>query len=391
MQTEKQRILQLVSEGKIAVEEAVTLLEALDNEGAPKPQPVVAKQEPTQSTTKEQSSEDDIDYKEQQTEKNIFEEEFKQFGKDISSIGSVFMDLVDKTFQKVRDLDIATPFGEKITFQHVQNFDADAVEQIIVEIPNGKVAIEPAELNDIRLVCSVKSPLSFNDEEKTRQEFDDQFVAQADHGVLRIINTLKLVTVDTTIYVPKKQFESLNIRTLNGAVSARELNLHKLKIKTLNGEVKVVDTNFTKADVNTSNGGIELRRVKGNEVEAETINGRVYVDGVLQEIEASSVNGHVIATTYAQNAAKIETSTVAGAVEVYVPSSLALEGKLSTNFGKLDVNLADVTKIDSHDQFLSKSVKFRKEAASQNKLYIDAETKSGSILVRYTTLTEDML
>ena len=112
--------------------------------------------------------------------------------------------------------------------------------------------------------------------------------------------------------------------------------------------------NFGKAEVDSSNGSIELTNVRGKDLEAETLNGRVYLDGALDEVAAKSVNGHVVVTTCSTNSSKIKAQTVAGAVELYVPRTLSLSGKIVTNFGKVDVGIPDVSKIESQDQFYQK-------------------------------------
>ena len=77
-----------------------------------------------------------------------------------------------------------------------------------------------------------------------------------------------------------------------------------------------------------------IKDAKGNKIDAETINGRIYIDGHLKDIEAQSVNGHVVVTTKNPEANKIEGRAVAGTVEIYVPSTVALQGEVASNLGK---------------------------------------------------------
>lgn len=390
MQTEKQRILQLVSEGKIAVEEAVTLLEALEKQHTASPKTETKVTQEKQATTEQQEKTDEqkTTHTENDQTREFFEEEMKNFRKDLSQVGSVFMELFNTTVKKVKDYDFNTPFsfGEKVTFQEVRTFDADDISQVFIEMPNGSVTIEPAELQDARLVCSVRTSLQ-DDEETTRAKFLEQFVAQADMGTLRVINEMKWAVVDTTLYLPQKKYDEIKLRLTNGTANLRELNARKVKVKTLNGAVKAHRLTFDEAKVQTANGEVELRSVRGEELEAETVNGRVYIEGALVEVEAKSVNGTVSITNYGKKARKVEAETVAGAVELYLPSHLALSGKLGTNLGKLDVNLADVNKVESQDQMFSKTLNFTKESEN-SKLYIEGSSKTGTIIVRYTTMLD---
>ncbi len=376
MQTEKERILQMVSEGKLAVEEAITLLEALEKTTAE--QTPAADKQTKQSQTKEEP-----------TFERIFEEDLKTFRKDMTQIGSVFMDLFNKTVDKVKDMDMSTPFplGEKVSFQDVKTFDGDDVRQVYVDLPNGSLTIEPAELNDIRIVTSVRTPLD-NDVETTKQRFLSNYVVDTQQQSLRIITDAKWSQIEVTLYLPRKKYDELKLRFVNGGVSLHDVEAGKLRVKSLNGAVKAHDVRFADAEIKTSNGAIELRDVRGKEIEAETLNGRIYIDGAVEEVEAKSINGAIAVTTYAKNARKVEAETVAGTVEVYVPSHVALSGKLATNMGKLDVNLADVDQVASQDQLFSKTLHFTKHVENAHKLFIEGTSKTGTILVRYTTIVD---
>lgn len=376
MQTEKERILQMVSEGKLAVEEAITLLEALEKTTAE--QTPAADKQTKQSQTKEEP-----------TFERIFEEDLKTFRKDMTQIGSVFMDLFNKTVDKVKDMDMSTPFplGEKVSFQDVKTLDGDDVRQVYVDLPNGSLTIEPAELNDIRIVTSVRTPLD-NDVETTKQRFLSNYVVDTQQQSLRIITDAKWSQIEVTLYLPRKKYDELKLRFVNGGVSLHDVEAGKLRVKSLNGAVKAHDVRFADAEIKTSNGAIELRDVRGKEIEAETLNGRIYIDGAVEEVEAKSINGAIAVTTYAKNARKVEAETVAGTVEVYVPSHVALSGKLATNMGKLDVNLADVDQVASQDQLFSKTLHFTKHVENAHKLFIEGTSKTGTILVRYTTIVD---
>lgn len=385
MQTEKERILQMVSEGKLAVEEAITLLEALEKKGE------VTQAEPAKSfeeATKEQPKQEQP--KQEKTFEGMFEEEMKTFRKDITQIGSVFMDLFNKTVDKVKDFDVSTPFplGEKVNFQEVKTFDGDAVRQVYVDLPNGSLTVEAAELNDVRVVASVRTAVVNNDAEATKQAFLEQFVVDVEQETLRVIADSKWSQVEVTLYLPRKKYDELKLRFLNGAVSLHDVEATKLRVKSLNGAVKANHVKFTDAEVKTSNGAIDLHDVRGHEIEAETMNGRIYIDGAIEEVEAKSINGAVSITTYAKHARKLEAETAAGNVEFYVPSHLALNGKLATNMGKLDVSLADIDKVASQDQPLSKSLNFTKDVDNAPKLYVDGASRTGNIIVRYTTIVD---
>lgn len=397
MQNERQRILELVEKGTISAQEAITLLEALE-------QPSKSTQSSNsdvsnmgqQSSTEKESIFKDPEFKEEQKKKDAdltknFQEEMHDFRKDLSQIGSIFMDMMNTAVKKVKEFDVSSPFGDKFEFTHTEELAAENVENVIVELPNGNFSLETCEGDNFQIICKVKAPLLNDNEEETRNHFLEQFVVKNEEGTLRILSQLKLVQVNVQLLVPKEKLDKLSVRLMNGSVALQDIELDQLKLKTLNGAIKGSKLVFTKAEVDSSNGSIELTDVRGKDLEAETLNGRVYLDGALDEVEAKSINGHVVVTTCSSNSSKIKAHTVAGAVEIYVPRTMSLSGKIVTNFGKVDVGIQDTSKIETQDQFLTKVVRFDKEVENANRLFIEGESKTGAVLIRYTTTDEQQM
>lgn len=389
MQNERQRILELVEKGIISAQEAITLLEALEK-------PSNTTQSVMDKTQKEDSFFEEAKKEEQHQKSDAdrmkyFQEEMHDFRKDLSQIGSIFMDMMNTAVKKVKEFDVSTPFGDRLEFAHTEELTASDVKNITVDLPNGSFSLEPSEGDSIQVMCKVKAPFINENDEETRTNFLNQFVVKNEEGTLHILSHLKLAQVNVKVLVPEQELEKLSVRLMNGSVTLRDKVIDELKLKTLNGAIKGSSLTFNKAKVDSSNGSIELTGVRGKDLEAETLNGRVYLDGALDEVEAKSVNGHVVVTTCSSNSSKIKAQTVAGTVELYVPRTMSLSGKVVTNFGKVDVGIQDVSKIEAQDQFLSKVVRFDKEVEGANRLFIEGESKTGAVLVRYTTTDEQQV
>jgi len=189
--------------------------------------------------------------------------------------------------------------------------------------------------------------------------------------------------VSLRLVVPEKLYDVVLVRLLNGSVTVQSLDAKLIKLKTYNGTIKVNHTSFEHASIETGNGSIELRDVIGEDLETETVNGRIYIDGELKEVEAESVNGTLVITTNAKDARKVKAQTVAGAVELYVPKTISVDGQVTTNFGKADVGLSDVVIRSEEDQFLLKTLYFEKLIEDANILKLSGESRTGSIIVRY--------
>lgn len=400
MENERKRILNLVENGTISAEEAIVLLEALskEKESTPKNVPVpvsVTKEEketteePTfnkyQNDHKSKHGFEDMfnnlfNNKESNKKMNEFINDLKQ---DLSQFSSKMMDLMNTTFTKVKDFDFEFPFGDKVEFTNTYEYNSEEVRGIEIDLPTGKVNVVKSSSDQITIEAKVKTAKVNDDEVKTKEDFEKQFI-QVKEGKLDITTPSKMSQVTLQVALPEKQYEMVILRLLNGAITASELQAKLLKIKSYNGTVKLDQIKFDTATINGGNGAIELRNVTGDDLEAETVNGRIYVDGKLQEVEAESVNGAVAVTTTSETARKIKASTVAGAVELYVPRNVSIEGQVSTNFGKSDIGLSDVIHHSEEDQFLSKTLSFGKVLEGAPTLKLLGESRTGSVIVRYT-------
>lgn len=164
----------------------------------------------------------------------------------------------------------------------------------------------------------------------------------------------KLSHVAFNIVLPEKQYDVFIIRLLNGGITVNDAEAKLLKVKTYNGTVKAENVVFDHANLQSANGAIEARGIQGDDIEAETANGRIYIDGDVKEVEAESVNGHVVVTTTSNMAYKVKARTVAGSVELYIPKDVALDGQVTSNLGRTDVGLTDVAIRTGEGQFLQK-------------------------------------
>src|SRR6185312_2816250 len=141
---------------------------------------------------------------------------------------------------------------------------------------------------------------------------------------------------------------------------------------------------FKDGEFETANGAIALNNVTGTTLEAETLNGRVYIDGALKDVEAQSLNGHVVVTTTDPAAEKIEAKTMSGSVEIYIPSEVALSGEIASNMGRLALQLEDINRTAEQDQLLQRTIRFKKDVeGNTSPLHIFGEAKTGSVLVCY--------
>lgn len=399
---ERKRILKLVEAGTISAEEAIELLEALSQQ-----------KEPTQSTapsvytTPEQTTtnkEPEFVFEEEKKRKTTgFEDLFSKLGNkdlnrkvdelmqelrhDLSEFSGRMMTMMNTTLSKVKDFDVEFPFGEKVEFSKSYAFNADEVRGFEIDIPNGRVTVERGSAEPNVLIEALVKTQKKETEYDTIEEFTDGFVELKD-GKIEVATQSKLSHVALNIVLPEKQYDVFIIRLLNGGITVNDAEAKLLKVKTYNGTVKAENVVFDHANLQSANGAIEARGIQGDDIEAETANGRIYIDGEVKEVEAESVNGHVVVTTTSNKAYKVKARTVAGSVELYIPKDVALDGQVTSNLGRTDVGLTDVAIRTGEGQFLQKTCYFNKMIEDAPMLKLVGESRTGSIVVRYTTQGE---
>ncbi|MFA1642955.1 DUF4097 family beta strand repeat-containing protein [Chryseomicrobium palamuruense] len=367
MQDERKRILDMLENGQITAQEAMGLLDALSKQ-----------QEQTHTSFKQ-------DTKETTNRNRDFIEDAKR---DFTVVGERVMQMMQGTVEKLRQFDFDNPFGDAVTIKDSYTLHPESLRSITVDIANGKVEIYPTDEAHVTGDVTVKSYRSMPEEE-LRQKLHSDFVFKEEDGRLRVFSDMKTIAAHLTLKVPKHHYEQLTVRLFNGDLTAGSFDAKHIKVKTTNGKVSLHHMEIEEVDIETVNGAVQLKDVNGEAVEVEAVNGRIYVEGKIRDLEATSVNGNLVLTTKHQSPRKLEGSALAGNVELYVPRHLPLKGEASTQLGQLDVQLADVTQTNHSEQFMMKKVSFTKATDDdQAPLYVSGEAKTGTVVVRYTTTEE---
>lgn len=383
MQNERKRILTMLENGTISMEEALTLLEAME-----KKQPSTdngSTQTAESKFTGEDANQDNAkDFTGQSKGKDPSMDDFiEDIRKDFVTVGDRFMQFMQTTVERMKGFDFDTPFGGSSTFHHTIVKQADGLDEILIDVDHGSVSIQATENPEIRAEFTVKS-FNGRSEEDAKKEFLDKLIFLKDEGKLRYLSDLKLSQVNVDLFIPKQDYRKISARLLNGTLHVRDIAVERISAKTSNGKVDVDRIDFKEAELEAGNGSIRLNDSTGETLEAETINGRVYVSGKLKDVEAKSLNGHVVVTTTDEAAQKIDAKTVSGSVEIYIPSDAPLRGEISTNMGRLDLQLNDVSKTTEQEQFLHRTIIFNKDVEGDSTpLHVHGEAKTGSVIVCY--------
>jgi DUF4097 and DUF4098 domain-containing protein YvlB len=210
MQNERKRILAMLENGTITTEEALTLLETL-GQTAQSAQPVVQnKYESKEEPVNQQQAEDEPFGKAEPNAEHknqghpSMDEFLDDLRKDFTNVGDRFMQFMQTAVQKVKSFDFDSPFGNGVTFTHSMAKNASEIDEVIIDIDNGKVTIHTGEMEEVRADFTVKTYNS-ESEEKAKKDFLDKLLFVNDDGKIRISSDLKMVQVNIELFIPQKE------------------------------------------------------------------------------------------------------------------------------------------------------------------------------------------
>lgn len=140
MQNERKRILQLVENGTISADEAITLFEALSKqkestqtvmpvssktqEDAPKVEQIFEEVPKEDQTRRRTTGFEEIfgrAFSNKDANKKI-DEFMSDLKEDLSQFSTRMTSLMNSTFTKIKDFDMEFPFGEKVEFDKIYAF-----------------------------------------------------------------------------------------------------------------------------------------------------------------------------------------------------------------------------------------------------------------------------
>lgn len=273
MNEEKQMILEMLKEGKINVDEASELLEAVGSD-------------------KSNKNEDSL----------------------IDKLSSSLEKVIKKTSETIANIDIESVTKpnniyniNSISFENETKID-DEINTIEVDLINGDISIERAHDNFITL----KQKVYFK--EKT-QEVTDYILINVEEGKLsvkvnpeyknlhasakiklllgsNIYDDLSINTVNSEVEVYDVDFTKSFIESVNGRISLIN-SAGDVEVNNVNGKIEIKNTNG-RLDVDNVNGPIYLTNVSGSETTVTVVNGSVRVDGINSEkLNVNSQSGFI--------------------------------------------------------------------------------------------------
>ncbi|MCM3585152.1 DUF4097 family beta strand repeat-containing protein [Mesobacillus maritimus] len=371
MKEERKKILKMVEEGRLTVEEALFLIEELEK-----------KEKSMEDKKAELITELSTTVKQDHTYQGSFKKE-EATGPKLQSAVDKIVDFVDSAFKKIKDVDLDLNFGQSVDITHIFQQPQMNLTQIDVDLANGSLQVIPWDQEDVRAECAAKV-YRVNDQEEARRKLLDEVLFTIDGQKLIFSNQQKWMKLDVTLYIPRLEYEKVRIRLFNGAISGENLKVTDLKAKTANGKVSLQNVSSKKVESETANGAINVLASHIYDLEAETLNGAINVEGDFNTLDLQSFSGSITCTVRNQNCESIEATSATASVNVQVPVGTPVRGELKTNLGQFKLELEGIEILEEKSEMVQKMLRFTTRELEANPTRIFAESKSGTISLSKT-------
>ena len=372
MKEEKMMILSMLEEGKITSEEAIKLLEALEEIDIPRDANNFANENSQKNTNQEKdpilnlNSLDDLGSDIRDAVSKI----------DVREVKSDINIALSNVLSGLRN--IGNSFASKSTYETITtklDLDLNDIENPSLELHaiNDSIRLRPTDEDKllIKVTCQYKNGVfSPNDSYFT-------FIADGDK-ISFMPKYHSNISIKLDVLMPEKHYNEILLNSTNGKIDIRELNVDTLRCITTNSSIDVVDVSSKEIDVTTKNGRIECRDINSDIINATTTNSNIFInDTHCTEIDAKTANAKIAINDI--DAGKITCKNSNASIEANDITCDTIH--LITSNGKITCDEIDMDRI-KEIKLITSNGSISSEIYDANKeSYFDLETSMGSIIL----------
>ncbi|MCX7748884.1 MAG: DUF4097 domain-containing protein [Clostridia bacterium] len=394
---EKVLILKMLEEGKISSEEAVKLMEAMDNnpkkEGGFEAAPKSSKQANFQDEIfkmRDKIHEWKKDFK-NNYKQNDFDRTVEEFAAKAEKLGknvaTTTVGIVDRVIDFVGSFVETNAFNLFGSYKIIDKaFDAIAIEGAALHIEgiNGSILVKKHIEDKIKIRTKVRSPQNNADEILMFEDLGGtvslKIKPMANISVSHEVylpaikfGRIKLETTNGKIYVEDSLSQSFECTTRNSHIELMGVNSEKISVGTKNARIQIGYVIGRDIDINTNNSVIDIKHIKTGNLKAVTMNGRILVENVQNYEDSKDIN--------------LELKTSNGGIKVNMDDMNNHRGykvKAQTSNGGVNLLIPQI-KYDNLNKQMGGKNYIEAESEDFNnaasKVYIDAQTVNGYIEV----------
>lgn len=317
---------------------------------------------------------------------------FNQVGGKVAEVGGQVGEFLKKTFNSFsdtmndnvewKDIKMKVPGVATTKFEHEFNYPNPQASLIDVKVANGTVVFKAWDQEDVKVEAKIKlygkmagdSPMeAFL--ERSDIDVDDETIS------FQVPN--KRVKADLTFYLPKRTYDHVSVKLLNGNVLVEELTAKDVYTKSTNGTITFKKIDATMLEIEGVNG--EIKVLEGTILDniIETVNGDVVISAAPESLSVALINGDIRITAKEKTLRRVEASSANGNIKLALPNDLGVEGQVKTNLGSINSRLTDIEVVREKKDRGNQQLHFRR-VLEESVAQINASTTTGSIFLKDT-------
>lgn len=343
-------ILSMLEEGKITSEEAIKLMEAIEEEEA-------------FSKDKSQGS----SYKKEERFN------FKDTLDNIEDIGTDIGNALYGLFDGLKDFSGSFGRHNYDTITSNLTMDLSGLENPSLDLRaiNGDINILPSQEDHIKIdvTCQYKKGLLAQDEayfDFTNKDGKISFIPRYNSNI----------SIKLDVSLPEKHYDNIELKTSNGKIYTSRLNAKSAQYSTSNASINLEEANVELIDLTTKNGKIEIKSTNSKDIKAYTTNASIDLkDTNSEKIVANTGNGKIILNNISSLDTVCKTSN--GSIDIDSIDSSILS--LTTSNAKISLSKVNPRNMKSLKMLTSNGSISAEINALDKEIIIDLETSMGSI------------
>lgn len=325
------------------------------------------------------------DWKEQATDT------FNQVSEKMVDASTHFGHFLKKTVRAVtesvndnmewKDINLKVPGVAATKFEHTFSYDETAATLIDVKLANGNVSFQLWDEPGVKVDAKIKL-YGKMDAAEPFDAFEARSQINVDDERISFQIPNKRIRADLVFYLPKRTYDHVAVKLLNGNVTFNELDAKDVYTKSTNGNIDFRKVNASMLEIEGVNGTITVQEGEILDAIIETVNGDVTLTATPQNTGISLVNGNIRVTYKEETVQKLNASSVNGNVKVALPTGIGFEGIAKTSLGSINNRLSEMEVVREKKERLNQLLQFRRVA--DKVAQIDLSTTTGNVFIKDT-------
>ena len=354
MANDKEKILQMVADGTITVEEANRLLECLDiivetgktpeaqhepAEAPAAPQtPEASKQEapaaPAEPAPKQPEEAQSAETAAEPVENKAGAKEepaYSNAGKTSYSGAGAATTIRGFQISWISgSIDIRRYAGDEINITEYSKYEIDEEDKMEITEDHGILKIKWDKRGGIFSFSSLTRLI-------TKPFFSKQLVIEIPEAVADNLERLNCSSVSSKVTVSGLQVEHIDLSSTSGGVELYDIRAQLLKSGSVSGKVTLRNISAGSLNIDSTSGSVDASDFSAGNARFESVSGSLNLAGGANELKCNTVSGRINADLV-NCPAKVNCDTVSGGIHLYIPDNEGFRLRYSSLSGKMDTD-----------------------------------------------------